>query len=356
MTANTRRVLIFLALVGATVAALIYFTFTPETMKVLASLTLTDILILVAIFLASYLLDGFIIWVLGYGVNEPSQRAVLLKVPLFRVLFNIITPFAFGGQPVMILTMTRHNIPAGRASSIIFTKFMLLNLVIFLITASSVAIFWSRLPSLFLQIFFLITGIGLIGLLVFVVIGLTKPQITLSTLMWVGRIWGKFSKKHNSGKYRRKLIHELRQIRVTFSLYTSTLKGFVSLAVAFLATLCYQLVQVGSFWVVLRILGADIPLIDGFSASILATFLFSFVPTPGATGFGEFFFIMLFNAMVSSHILGLALILWRFSVHYSFCLVAAPVAIHEFTPGRLKARKDRWKKRRTERKQAKESR
>ncbi len=344
VSANIRRILIFLALVGVTIWALIQFTFTPDTMGVLRQLRFKDFAILGAMFLGSYILDGAILGVLGYGVKETLPWQVLCKVPLFRVLFNTITPFAFGGQPVMILTMTRYNTPPGRASSIIFTKFMLLNLVIFLITASSVVLFWSQLPSTFLRVFFLVTGVGLIGMFAFIVIGLTRPQIVLSLLIWVGNIWGKFSKKHNSGKYRRKLIHELRQIRVTFAMYTNTLRGFVSLVIALLATLLYQALQVGSFWVILRILGSEISLVDGFSASILATFLFSFVPTPGATGFGEFFFIMLFNSMVSSHILGLALILWRFSIHYSFCLIGAPVAIHEFTPGRLKLRKRKAKK------------
>ncbi len=339
ISANTRRILIFITLVGVTIWALVQFTFTPDTMSVMRQLRLNDFLILGAIFLGSYILDGSVLAVLGYGVKEPMHWQILCKVPLFRVLFNTITPFAFGGQPVMILTMTRYNISPGRGSSIIFTKFMLLNLVIFLITTSAVVLFWSRLPTTFLRVFFLITGVGLIGMLGFVIVGLTRPQIALSFLMWAGRIWGKFSKKHNSGKYRRKLIHELRQIRVTFALYTNTLRGFVSLIVAFLLTLLYQLLQVGSFWIILRLLGVNISLVEGFSASILATFLFSFVPTPGATGFGEFFFIMLFNSMVSPHILGLALILWRFSVHYSFCLIGAPVAIHEFTPGRLKIRK-----------------
>ncbi len=342
---NTQRIGIFLILVTLTIWGLIRFTFTPDTVDILKSLQLSDIGILVGIFLCSYFLDGFILWILGYGVREPNHWPVTLKVPLFRVLFNIITPFAFGGQPVMILTMTRHNIPPGRASSIVFTKFMLLNFVVFAITSTSVGIFWNRLPSTFLQVFFLVTGIGLIGLLTFVIMGLTRPQVALSLLLWGGRIWGKFAKKHNSGKYRRKLIHELRQIRITFALYTNTLRGFLSITIALLATFTYQLLQVGSFWVILRILGVDIPLIDGFSASILATFLFSFVPTPGATGFGEVFFIMLFNSMVSPHILGLALILWRFSIHYSFCLIAAPVAVHEFTPGRLKLRKRAWKER-----------
>ncbi len=340
---NLRRVLIFLVLVGATIWALIQFTFTPDTITVFKQLNFKDFLILGAMFLGSYILDSAILGILGYGVKEPMGWQVLCKVPLFRVLFNTITPFAFGGQPVMILTMTRYNIPPGRASSIIFTKFMLLNLVVFLITTFSVVLFWNQLPSTLLKIFFLVTGVGLIGMFTFIVIGLTKPQIVLSFLIWVGKVWGKFSKKHNSGKYKRKLVHELRQIRVTFAMYTNTLQGFISLITACLTTLLYQLLQVGSFWVILRILGAEISLVDGFSASILATFLFSFVPTPGATGFGEFFFIMLFNSMVFPHILGLALILWRFSIHYSFCIIGVPVAIHEFTPGRLKIRKQRTK-------------
>ncbi len=339
MSSSVRRIVIFLLLVSVTIWALVQFTFTPDTVSLIKGLQPWDILILISIFFASYFLDGLNIWLLSYGVREPMQGPVLFKVPLFRVLFNTLTPFAFGGQPVMILTMSRHNISPGRASSIIFTKFILLNIVILLITSISVVIFWSRLPSTFLQIFFLVTGAGLIGLLSFLIIGLTRPQVALSFLIWAGKVWGKFSKKHNSGKYRRKLIHELRQIRVTFAMYTNTRRGLISLLVAFCSTLIYQLLQVGSFWVILRILGVDISLTNGFAASILATALFSFVPTPGATGFGEFFFIMLFNSMVSPHILGLALILWRFSVHYSFCLVGAPVAIHEFTPGRLKIRR-----------------
>ena len=41
-----------------------------------------------------------------------------------------------------------------------------------------------------------------------------------------------------------------------------------------------------------------------------------FMPTPGAIGFGDAFFLLLYANVIPTYMLGIALILWRIFYHY----------------------------------------
>jgi uncharacterized protein (TIRG00374 family) len=81
--------------------------------------------------------------------------------------------------------------------------------------------------------------------------------------------------------------------------------------------------QLVLLWLILLGLGQSVPFLTGIVLASMLLFLITFMPTPGALGFGEAIFILLFAGTVPSYMLGIALILWRFFFHYLTAILGA---------------------------------
>ena len=227
-------------------------------------------------------------------------------------LFNCITPFASGGQPVQAYYMVRRGMPVGKASSVLLAKF---------IVYQTVLAFYSGAVLTFAYRSFTrnISGFSRLALIGFVV-----NTAVVAVLFCVGffpRITGSFFHSCTAILGRLRVVADPeaadanidREIAAFHQGFTQLRReGRLMLAMAGMTVL-----QLTAFFLVpycvLMALGIPrLQMAEVVAAAAFILMISSFVPLPGASGGAEGSFYMFFQMFFkSSGSVSVAILLWR---------------------------------------------
>ena len=312
---NTERLFLVILISVAAVAGVLIFTVDERTSEALTDVEPIFVALFVAIWLFALVCDAGALALFTRGTGEKIQIFKAMRIATLRIFFNIITPFGFGGQPFSILSLTREGVPAGKASSIVIIKLVTLSAIIQIGAMVSFLLYQLQLESLrFVSTLFYIggsVGIVFVGLLI---AGFLYPRFLIGTFTAIGRLLHFFRLLDSTKILKRKIIHEALMARKSFRLYFSKHLGYFLSATALNGASYFT--QLVLLYAILRGLGIVVPFGDALVLAAILLFLIMFMPTPGAIGFGEAFFLLLYANVIPSYMLGIALVLWRFFYHY----------------------------------------
>ena len=315
MSRGFKRLLILVVVSVCSIAGILYFTVDERTGEALSDIKPLYLLALFGIWIASLVLDASSIILYTRGTNEKIGFLSAFKTTTIRVFFNIVTPFAFGGQPFSIFSLHREGIPSGKGSSIVIIKLITLAAFTQIGALVSFLLFNDRISNIdALNTVIMITGLAGVGVILISTFGFLYPQILVKIITTTGKLLHVMRIVKHPGKIRRKVIIQAATARRSFKRYFSHHLGlFVS------ATLCNGLVyaaQLVMLWLILLGLGIHVTFLTGLVLASMLLFLLTFVPTPGAVGIGEALFFLLFANTVPTYLIGIAIVLWRFFFHY----------------------------------------
>lgn len=223
----------------------------------------------------------------------PAQRlGDSVVTSMIGQLFNCITPFASGGQPIQAFYMTRGGMPVGKASSVLLAKFIVYQTVLALYSAG-VLVFAYR------------SFVGQVeGFTQLALIGFAVNAAVVVVLFCVGffpKITGGFFRSCLVILARLRIVREPERVAAGIDReITAFHQGFTELrrehrvmaAMAVMTTL-----QLTAFFLVpycvLRALGVpDLPVTTVVASAAFILMISSFVPLPGASGGAEGSFYM----------------------------------------------------------------
>lgn len=238
------------------------------------------------------------------------------KVTMVGQFFNVVTPFASGGQPAQLYTMTKQKIDPGSAASILMLKFIVFQSVLTLY--SLFLILW-KMPFFqhnmedvyYLTFVGFIINLSVIGcLFVFTRHKKIKEILLIGTLKLLNKIkiirdYQKWEEKAN---YNLELFHKdidlLKKKRALF--YKIIFYTFMQLSLFFTIP----------FFIYRGFGLSNAGIFNFIAAAAFVLMITSFVPIPGASGGAELSFYYFFNLFfLQRHIL-LAILLWRFISYY----------------------------------------
>ncbi len=327
---RTARVLLFIGLTVLTLGAVMYFTFSKETVRALKAFDPLYLVVLFGIWLTSFSMDSvsFILYTRGAGERLPLGAAI--KAAAYRVFFNLITPFGFGGQPFVIYFLQREGVPPGKGSSIVLVKLIVVSVYVFFGAIAGFGFFHAHIDNAeVLNVIFFVTAAIQVAFIAVIVTGLLRPRIIIRLMTAIGNLGHRFGIVKNPGRFRRQLVHEANLAKSSFKRYFRRhLFSFL------LGTLCIGIlyaVEVMTLWVIFKGLGVHLPFETGIALGSLFLFLLSFFPTPGAAGLGEGAFVVLFSSVVPYYLLGVAVILWRFFYNYLTSILGAVFSSRHFS-------------------------
>lgn len=304
----------------ASLAMLIFMYFTNDISTLLSTLKAAKISwLLLGIFcmVIYWLLESGVLYCTANSIRKKLSFIKAVKTTMVGQLFNNITPFASGGQPMQLYCLTQETIPLGEASSILLMKF---------IVYQGALVIYSTL-MLIGRFNFFQTQVSKLGYLVF--IGFTVNLIVIIGLFLVGFL-PKFttmlakgiillmSKIHiikNKEKTTEKVIEQIAEFHAGFKLlmmkkrmlFRATLFTTLQLTMFFLVPYCICMA--------LKI--PSPPLFSIIAASSFVLMISSFVPLPGASGGAEGSFYLFFGIFfVQSGILAIAILFWRLITFY----------------------------------------
>ena len=261
-----------------------------------------------------------------------SQWKISYNVGITGKYYDNMTPFAVGGQPMQIVTLSKTGISPGVSTSIPLIK-MIINGIVS--TLLALLFFIVGLPkitptnSLFALLFVIFEILGVIGLVItlfgslFMIILSTGTLFTRSLIAWIVKVGYKLKIVKN---YRATLKKWLDQVTEYKSSGKFLLKNKKLLFKMILYSCLESLSYAGiSFFVVMAFLDPTYLGSSGFSVWFIlfsciikyyiCSMAGSYIPLPGATGLMEIAFIALYGEFVGDAIVW-ALLTWRIMSYY----------------------------------------
>jgi uncharacterized protein (TIRG00374 family) len=302
---------ISIALSLASMAVVIYLTYTPGVLEHLKLKRLPGLVLAVIVTLLKVYLTAEKIRFLA---DKTISRMASIRIALTWDFASAITPSTIGGAPVATYAMTKEGIQLGKSSAIMLYGVLLdqfwyaMAVPILLISGLYFEVIPNEIGTVG-NVSMILIYAGLLSYGVILVYGLLiNPSMLkkIVTKLFKLRILRKFADKaqaetENLEKY----SAQLRQKPASF-----VIKAFLLTAATWLTKVALPVI------VVLSLLPADEILLTLRSLAMNLAFLV--IPTPGGSGGVEGLFALFLGPLINrSGFIGLAVFLWRIITYYS---------------------------------------
>ncbi len=275
--------------------------------------------ILLALFcmLCYCLFESGVLYCTANSIRRKLSFLKAFKTTMVGLLFNNLTPFASGGQPMQLYYLTKESFMVGEASSILLMKFIVYQVSMILYSTVLIFVrynfFYTRSGKLAALIW-----IGF-GVNIAVVIGLILigflPGFTTRLVKLIVTLLSKFHILKDKDKT---MENAYKQITSFHDGFKQLLKQKLVLVKAVIAT-CGQLTAF--FFIpfcICMALGVQVgSILSMVAASAFVMMISAFVPLPGASGGAEGSFYLLFGIFIlNPSLIAVALVLWRLITYY----------------------------------------
>ena len=339
MRRSFKRFLLLFVLSAIAIVVVLYITVDERTSEALLDVQPLYLSLFLAIWISAISFDALSVVLYARGADERISFFAALRTTTLRIFFNVVTPFGFGGQPFSIVSLGREGIPTGKGSSMVVTKLLTLSAFTQGGAILSFILYRKQIESMvFIETVFLIAGFAGIAFIVLIVLGFLYPHFLVRALTRTGSFLYKVKIVKDRTRLRRRVIREACLARRSFRNYFSTHIGYFVAGTLFNGMSYFS--QLVLLWAILFGLGVSVPFGDALVLAAILLFLIMFMPTPGAIGFAEAFFLLLYAKVVPSYLLGVVLILWRFFYHYLSAMIGA-ISSSKYISDMIVRKKDR---------------
>lgn len=263
-----------------------------------------------------WLLDCTAVKLILNGLKCKITFSACFNNTMIGQLFNCITPFASGGQPMQIYDLSTHKIPFGQASCALLAKFIVYQTALTLFSLMAIITrfgFFAGKISHFGYMIFIGLTINLSILFLLIGVGFF-PKVTIKVIGAFINIAGRF-KFVNKEKLNHHINEEIDVFFRDFSVLKKNLQLLIlPLIVSFIQLAFYYTVP---FFVCVSL---NVKSFDWYSVICAASFIAmitSFIPLPGGSGGAEGGFLIFFTAFIrQAGVLAVAILIWRFFTFY----------------------------------------
>lgn len=265
----------------------------------------------------SWFLESLSLHIMSNKISKKLKFKNAIQTSMIGQLFNCITPFASGGQPMQAYCMVKCGIPIGQASSILLTKFIIYQIVLTV---------YSLLALIFKFKFFAdsVSGFGYLVLVGFfinliVVVCLAGigffPKITKKFLNLIIRILSKFNLVKNKEEKIKSVDTEMDNFYESFQFFRQNIFAIIqSSIIMFLQLTAFFIIP---YFICLALGVPNIDLLTIISAGAFVLMITSFVPLPGGSGGAETGFYLFFSIFFpQTGVIAIAILIWRAFTFY----------------------------------------
>lgn len=320
-----RRLLLSLTLSLAAVVLIFVFTGSHRTIAALAELKPSYIGLLLLFSLAGVALDGARIVLLVRAAEGEIDFWQGCKLGVLGVFGNLVTPFSTGGHVAIVYLLRQQRLPSGRGVSVVLTRllaggvFVLLGAILSLLSFGHLVTQEQAIRRVMLA-----TGIIFLALSALAVAALLNPRLLARLGAVSGKVLSRIGMLRRQRRFQQRVNRHVLHARNSFRRFFSAHPELLGWAL--LCSASFYGIEVLLLWGVLRALSLPAGLLQGLALSALLIFLLSFLPTPGGSGLGEALFVLVYSAAVPTHLLGVAVVLWRVFYQYLPAAMGAVVA------------------------------
>ena len=246
-----------------------------------------------------------------------------LKVTMIGQLFNNITPFCSGGQPMQAYELTQTNKKANDSFSILAMKFIIAQIALIFFTLLVVIFQFDFFLNLFKDyVWIAISGfvINIIAIIVTILIGI-KPRIITFIVNPIINFLGKIKILRKSDEKIEKLNNGIINFNNQFKkMNTQKLVVFKVFIFSILQSFAYYSIT----YMVYRAFGnSGINFWQIIPAQAFLLLIMTFVPTPGSGVGAEGGFLLLFSSIFEKGTINMSVLFWRLYTFYLPIIIGA---------------------------------
>ena len=246
-----------------------------------------------------------------------------VKVSMIGQLFNNITPFSSGGQPMQAYELTKTGKRVSDSLSVLMLKFIVTQIALVVTTVIIVFAefdFFKMLMHDYLWVAILGFGVNIVAIIVAIIAGINKKLIT-SIVNPIIKLLGKIHIFKQPDKvidnFDKSMDNFSGQFKVMKSEKLMVLKMFV---VAVIQSMSYYSIT----YMVYKAFGnSEITFLQIIPAQAFLLLIMTFVPTPGSGLGTEGGFYLLFNSIFKKGTINMSILFWRIYTFYLPIIVGA---------------------------------
>ena len=246
-----------------------------------------------------------------------------VKVSMIGQLFNNITPFSSGGQPMQAYELTKTGKRVSDSLSVLMLKFIVTQIALVATTVIIVFAefdFFKMLMHDYLWVAILGFGVNIVAIIVAIIAGINKKLIT-SIVNPIIKLLGKIhifkQPDEVTDNFDKSMDNFSGQFKVMKSEKLMVLKMFV---VAVIQSMSYYSIT----YMVYKAFGnSGITFLQIIPAQAFLLLIMTFVPTPGSGLGAEGGFYLLFNSIFKKGTINMSILFWRIYTFYLPIIVGA---------------------------------
>ena len=246
-----------------------------------------------------------------------------VKVSMIGQLFNNITPFSSGGQPMQAYELTKTGKRVSDSLSVLMLKFIVTQIALVVTTVIIVFAefdFFKMLMHDYLWVAILGFGVNIVAIIVAIIAGINKKLIT-SIVNPIIKLLGKIhifkQPDEVTDNFDKSMDNFSGQFKVMKSEKLMVLKMFV---VAVIQSMSYYSIT----YMVYKAFGnSGITFLQIIPAQAFLLLIMTFVPTPGSGLGAEGGFYLLFNSIFKKGTINMSILFWRIYTFYLPIIVGA---------------------------------
>ena len=246
-----------------------------------------------------------------------------IKVTMIGLLFNNVTPFSSGGQPMQAYELTKTGKRVSDSLSALAMKFIITQIALVVTTLVVVAIefdFFANLMQNFVWLAIVGFAINILAIIVVIIAGIKKRAITIFTTPII-KFLGKIRIIKNPDKTIEKLDESIDNFRGQFQFMRKQKKMVLLM---FLTAVIQSLAYYSITYMVYRAFGNyGISFWQIIPVQAFLLLLMTFIPTPGSGLGAEGGFLLLFNSIFKEGTINMSILFWRIYTFYLPIIIGA---------------------------------
>ncbi len=248
---------------------------------------------------------------------------ISLKVAMIGQLFNNITPFATGGQPMQAYELTRDGKRISDSLSVLAMKFIVTQTA--LVVSSAIVVifqldFFINLMGGYIWIAAIGFALNIIAIVGVILVGIKKSIVTFFTTPII-KLLGKIHILKNPEHTIEKLDHSIDNFRAQF-IYMKDEKMMV--LKMFITSVIQSFAYYAITYAIYRAFGnSGVSLWQIIPAQAFLLLVMIFIPTPGSGLGAEGGFYLIFNSIFKEGTINMSILFWRLYTFYLPIIVGA---------------------------------
>lgn len=263
-----------------------------------------------------WLLEATSLYIVEKKIYPNQKFLSSFRVTMIGQLFNSITPFSSGGQPMQAVSMKMEGKKVSDSATILLIKFIVYQAVLVLFSLVIIIFeygYFRNLVSGFTRLALIGFGVNLIVIIFLILIG-AKKKIVKKILFFVYKLLGKIKIIKNVDEKIEKLYLSVDNFHEQFKIIKREKKMVIKLAIVTLV----QLIAFFSItYAVYRMFGQyGVPWFRIISAQAFLSMIMAFVPIPGAGIAAEGGFYLIFSTFFAKETINMGVMFWRLYTFY----------------------------------------